>query len=276
MNLWNSCAKYLWYAAGVLLIAAVYHHIRLPLPFFLFFALVSLVAWVYAGKQLIFSASHIPGTVYEFLTGRLPIERMEEGLIENIEEDLAVLVRPRRWYFYLKYIFDYTLLLLLIVPALLCMGVISLAILCTSGGPVFFVQERVGKNGVPFRMVKFRSMTDGREITGIGRILRKFRLDELPQMWNIFRGEMSFIGPRPEVPDLVRLYTEKIPFYAYRHSVLPGLSGWAQVKYRYASDAAENKIKLGYDLYYVKHASLSLDVLVVLGTLKTALLGRGE
>jgi len=208
-----------------------------------------------------------PGTVYEFFTGRLPLEYMEEGP--------GVIIHPPRDYLYLKYLLDWALLLLLAVPALACMGVISLAILCASGSPVFFVQERVGKNGVPFRMLKFRSMTDAGEITGVGRYLRKYRLDELPQIWNVLRGEMSFIGPRPELPDLTQSYTEKIPFYPYRYSVLPGISGWAQVNYGYASVTSENKIKLSYDLYYVKHASFALDVLILLKTIKTVLLGFG-
>jgi lipopolysaccharide/colanic/teichoic acid biosynthesis glycosyltransferase len=124
-------------------------------------------------------------------------------------------------------------------------------------------------------MVKFRSMTPAGEVTAIGRLLRKYRLDELPQIWNVLRGEMSFIGPRPETPDLTVVYTEEIPFYPYRYSILPGITGWAQVNYGYASLTRENKIKLSYDLYYVKHASLLLDILIVLKTIKTMAAGFG-
>jgi lipopolysaccharide/colanic/teichoic acid biosynthesis glycosyltransferase len=208
-----------------------------------------------------------PGTVYEFFMGRLPLKYMAEGP--------GVVIRPPRAYFCLKYLCDWTMLAVLGLPALFCLGVVSLAILCFSGRPVFFVQERIGKNGFPFRMIKFRSMTGAGEITAIGRLLRKYRIDELPQIWNVLRGEMSFIGPRPETPELTRKYTEKIPFYPYRYSILPGITGWAQVNYGYASVTSENRVKLGFDLYYVKRASLLLDVLIVLKTIKTILVGFG-
>ena len=208
-----------------------------------------------------------PGTVYEFFAGRLPIEYMAGGA--------GVFIRPRKIFFYLKYLCDWAMLAVLGIPSVLCIGVIAAAILCLSGRPIFFVQERVGKNGLPFRMIKFRSMTGDGEITAIGRLLRKYRMDELPQIWNVLKGEMSFIGPRPETPELTRLYTEQIPFYPYRYSILPGISGWAQVHYGYASVTSENEIKLSYDLYYVKHASLLLDILIVLKTIKAMLVGFG-
>jgi lipopolysaccharide/colanic/teichoic acid biosynthesis glycosyltransferase len=207
-----------------------------------------------------------PGRVYEFFIGRLPLEYMAEGP--------GVMIRPRG-YCHLKVLFDWTMLIALGLPALLCIGAVALAVLCFSGRPVFFVQRRVGKNGKVFRMIKFRSMTRTGKITGIGRLLRKYRLDELPQIWNVLRGEMSFIGPRPETPDLTLAYTQKIPFYPYRYSILPGITGWAQVNYGYASVTSENKIKLSYDLYYVKHASLLLDILIVLKTIKTMVAGFG-
>ena|GEM_PF-4639543 len=208
-----------------------------------------------------------PGTVYEFFAGRLPLQYMVDGP--------GVFIHPKRVYFYLKYLCDWAMLAVFAIPSLLCIGIVSLAILFSSGQPIFFVQERIGKNGAPFRMVKFRSMTGAGEITAIGRLLRKYRMDELPQIWNILKGEMSFIGPRPETPELTQLYTKKIPFYPYRYSILPGITGWAQVNYGYASVTSENKIKLSYDLYYVKHASLLLDILIVLKTIKTILIGFG-
>ena len=209
-----------------------------------------------------------PETLYEFTFGRLPLDYMAGGP--------GVVIRPHRVYFFLKYICDWVMLILFGVPAILAIGVISLAILCFSGRPIFFIQERIGKNGAPFHMVKFRSMTKAGEITAIGRLLRKRRLDELPQIWNVLRGEMSLIGPRPETPELTRQYTEQIPFYQYRYSILPGITGWAQVNYGYASKISENKIKLSYDLYYVKYASLLLDILIVFKTIKTILIGFGS
>jgi lipopolysaccharide/colanic/teichoic acid biosynthesis glycosyltransferase len=222
----------------------------------------------YVANVMIHGAPMVhPGTVYEFFAGRLPLKYMEEGP--------GVYIRPPRGYFLLKRACDWAMLIALLVPAMLCVGAIALAILLTSGRPVFFVQERIGKGGAPFRMMKFRSMTGDGEITDIGRRLRKYRLDELPQIWNVLRGEMSFIGPRPETPELTRLYTERIPFYPYRYSVPPGITGWAQVNFGYASDTSENRVKLSYDLYYVKHASLALDALIILKTVVTMLLGFG-
>ena len=208
-----------------------------------------------------------PGTVYEFFAGRLPLQYMVDGP--------GVVIRPPKLYLYIKYLCDWSMLVVLGIPLLLCIGVVSVAILFSSGKPIFFIQERIGKNGAPFRMHKFRSMTDNGEITKIGRILRKYRIDELPQIWNVIKGEMSFIGPRPETPELTKLYAEQIPFYPYRYSILPGITGWAQVNYGYASVTSENKIKLSYDLYYVKNASFLLDILIVLKTIKTILVGFG-
>jgi lipopolysaccharide/colanic/teichoic acid biosynthesis glycosyltransferase len=177
---------------------------------------------------------------------------------------------------YVKYILDWLLILICLVPAVLCMSVIAAALVCFSGLPVLFVQERIGKNGVPFKMYKFRSMTETGEVTGVGRYLRKYRLDELPQIFNVVRGEMSFIGPRPEVPELTRKYTDKIAFYPYRYSMPPGITGWAQVNYGYAAVTSENRIKLGYDLYYIKHASFALDMFILLRTARTMLFGTGS
>ncbi|GHS89982.1 glycosyl transferase [Synergistales bacterium] len=209
-----------------------------------------------------------PGSVYEFFTGRLPIEYMSEGP--------GVVLRPSRAYLYVKRVLDWLLLLICFAPAVVCVSVLSVVLWCSSGSPVFFIQERIGKNGVPFKMYKFRSMTETGEVTGVGRFLRKYRLDELPQILNVAKGEMSFIGPRPEVPELTRKYTEKIAFYPYRYSMPPGITGWAQVNYGYASATSENKIKLGYDLYYIKHASFTLDMLILLKTARTMLSGAGS
>jgi UDP-GalNAc:undecaprenyl-phosphate GalNAc-1-phosphate transferase len=164
----------------------------------------------------------------------------------------------------------------------------ALAVKLESPGPVLFWQERVGAGGKTFRMVKFRSMrtdseargarfaTDGDDrVTRIGRFLRRSRIDELPQYWNILKGEMSLIGPRPEQVSFVRQFEQEIPFYAYRHLVKPGITGWAQVNQGYAASVHETRGKLEHDLYYIKHFSFWLDALIVFGTIRTVLTGFG-
>ena len=174
--------------------------------------------------------------------------------------------------------------LLVSAPALL---VIALAIKLDSGGPVFFVQRRQGARGRAFTLVKFRTMhpaaCDGSEwardnaqrITRLGKWLRRFRLDELPQFVNMLRGDMNLIGPRPHPISNIRLFSEKIPFYALRSAIPPGVTGWAQVRYGYANNLEEEIEKMRYDLYYIKHASFLLDVRILIDTIKTVFLGRG-
>ena len=157
----------------------------------------------------------------------------------------------------------------------------------TMGRPVFFVQSRVGLDGRPFRMFKLRTMRvpadgaiiataeqDGR-ITGLGRWLRRFRIDELPQFWNVLIGEMSLIGPRPEQPALTLAYELQTPAFAYRSLVRPGITGWAQVRAPYAANLAETRVKLGYDLFYLKHLSLGLDAQILVRTIWTLISGGG-
>jgi sugar transferase (PEP-CTERM system associated) len=158
-----------------------------------------------------------------------------------------------------------------------------------SRGPVLYSQERVGKNGRPFRVFKFRSMRTDAErdgpvwaskggderVTRVGRVIRKIRLDEIPQFWNILRGDMSFVGPRPERPHFVRQLAEEIPFYDQRHLIPPGLTGWAQIKYPYGASIEDARQKLQYDLYYIKNQSLLLDAVIMFETVKTILFGRG-
>jgi lipopolysaccharide/colanic/teichoic acid biosynthesis glycosyltransferase len=150
------------------------------------------------------------------------------------------------------------------------------------GYPVFIYQERVGKNQKPIRIMKFGSMTvsDGgvwvtksdNRITKVGAFLRKSRIDELPQLWNILRGDLSLIGPRPELPNLVELYKKEIPHYNVRHLIKPGLSGWAQIHHEKPPHSIEETVdKLSYDLYYVKHRSFLLDLKIALQTVKTLL-----
>ncbi|HYM01100.1 MAG TPA: exopolysaccharide biosynthesis polyprenyl glycosylphosphotransferase, partial [Blastocatellia bacterium] len=165
---------------------------------------------------------------------------------------------------------------------------IALAVWLESGLPIFFVQERVGLKGHSFGLLKFRSMrqdaeangpqwatSDDNRVTPIGRFLRKTRLDELPQLWNVFRGEMSLVGPRPERPFFCQLLEEKIPLYALRHSVRPGITGWAQVKYQYGSSVEDAKAKLEYDFFYIKHVSPLLDFVILFETAKVVLRRRG-
>lgn len=159
-----------------------------------------------------------------------------------------------------------------------------------SKGAVLYRQERVGKNGKPFNVLKFRSMKtdaekDGKPIwatanddrtTRVGRVIRLIRVDEIPQFWNIIKGEMSFVGPRPERPHFVSQLAEEIPFYEHRHLVAPGLTGWAQIKYPYGASVEDARRKLQYDLYYIKNQSLALDLVIVFETVKTVLFGKGR
>ncbi len=165
-----------------------------------------------------------------------------------------------------------------------------LALRFGSTGPVIYNQTRVGKDGVNFTIHKFRSMRVDAEgtsgavwstqndprVTPVGRFLRRTRLDELPQLWNVLRGDMSFVGPRPERPEFIAELTQKIPFYGQRHVVRPGLTGWAQVRHRYGSTVDDAQEKLQYDLFYIKHLSLPFDLYVVLETVKTVLVRGGS
>jgi len=158
-----------------------------------------------------------------------------------------------------------------------------------SRGPVLYKQERVGKNGSTFTVMKFRSMrtdaekagpvwasADDDRTTRVGRIIRKLRIDEIPQFWNILRGEMDFVGPRPERPHFVSQLAEEIPYYEQRHLIAPGLTGWAQIKYPYGASIEDARQKLQYDLYYIKNQSLMLDAIILFETIKIILFGRGR
>ena len=175
------------------------------------------------------------------------------------------------------------------VPTALISLFVILAIKFDDGGPIFYWQRRVGKDGEIFQMVKFRTMIPNAEksgaqwatendprITRVGKILRLIRLDELPQLWNVLRGEMSFIGPRPERPEFVKKLEKEIPHYSLRHLIRPGLSGWAQVNYSYGSSEEDAERKLRYDLYYLSHRSLLLDVEIALRTITTMLSRAGR
>jgi exopolysaccharide biosynthesis polyprenyl glycosylphosphotransferase len=187
-------------------------------------------------------------------------------------------------------IFDLVITLLSLPLLIILMPLIWLANHLTDPGDLFYQQERVGKRGQPFQIYKFRTMVIDAEketgavwasekdsrITPIGRFLRQTRLDELPQLWNVLKGEMSLIGPRPERPHFVSQLSQQIPFYRARHAVKPGLTGWAQVKYRYGASAEDALMKLQYDLYYIKHQGAYLDLLILLKTVQVMLGRRGR
>jgi sugar transferase (PEP-CTERM system associated) len=190
---------------------------------------------------------------------------------------------------FVKRLFDLTVsgaLLLITLPILL---VAAFAIYLESGFPVLYRQQRVGKGGRVFILYKLRSMRVDAECGGtphwaspnddrttrVGRFIRKWRIDELPQIFNVFRGEMSFVGPRPERPYFVDQLTMQIPYYALRHGAKPGITGWAQVRYRYGASVDDAIEKLQYDLYYVKNRSLFLDLAIMMATVEVVLWGRG-
>jgi len=169
------------------------------------------------------------------------------------------------------------------------LALVAVIIKSESKGPALFSQERVGENGVPFILYKFRSMrTDAEKISGpvwaeeddprvtkVGKIMRKLRIDELPQLWNVFRGEMSFVGPRPERRFFIDQLLKSVPYYNERFSVKPGVTGWAQIKYPYGSTEKDALEKLKYDLYYIKNLSFAFDLTIIFHTVKIMLLGRG-
>jgi len=176
-----------------------------------------------------------------------------------------------------------------LIISLPLLPLIILAIRLDSSGPVFYTQTRVGKGGRLFQVVKFRTMRQDAEadsgpkwagdndprVTRVGKFLRTSRLDEIPQLWCVLKGEMAFVGPRPERPEFVEWLSKEIPYYGMRHMVRPGVTGWAQIKYKYGSTVEDAREKLQYDLFYIKNASIGLDLLIVFQTVKTVLLRRG-
>jgi sugar transferase (PEP-CTERM system associated) len=222
-------------------------------------------------------------TTYERLTGKLMLESIKPSSLIFSDG-----FRVRRWRRWLKRGADILLSSIGMICAAIPMAITAAIVWLESGSPVIYRQERVGEHGRLFTVLKFRSMrvdaegavpvwaTEGdSRVTSVGRFIRLTRLDELPQFWNVLRGDMSFVGPRPERPYFVRQLTQKIPFYPERHAVKPGLTGWAQVKYRYGSSVEDATEKLRYDLYYVKHSSLAFDLTIVADTVKVILFGKG-
>ena len=186
--------------------------------------------------------------------------------------------------------FDIIASIVLLIATLPVMLITALLIYIEDQTPIFYSQERVGLDGHVFRVLKFRSMRNDAEkfgtpqwateddprITKIGKIIRKLRIDELPQIINVFKGEMSFVGPRPERPYFVEQLCDQIPYYNMRHSVKPGITGWAQVLYQYGASVEDAMQKLQYDLYYVKNNSLFLDIIILIDTVQVVLTGKGS
>ena len=223
----------------------------------------------------------------ESLTGRVELEHLSENSFGSL--------LPARGYFHLKGLIDFLFAVAILPVALPVMAGCALAIVTDSKGSVLFRQKRVGHAGKPITVYKFRTMRpvedeaedqderaaamtrdDDDRITSVGRVLRNLRLDELPQIINILKWQMSWIGPRPEAEVLSTWYTSELPFYRYRHVVKPGISGWAQVNQGHVAEVAEVHRKLHYDFYYIKYFSPWLDVLIVFRTIKTMLTGFGS
>lgn len=213
-----------------------------------------------------------------------------EGMVQpdRIPSLNQVAFDQRLAYQFVKRIFDLVLAMLMLPAALLLAGPIALAIKQTSPGPVLFRQARMGWRGKTFVIFKFRTMRadhegqgftiskDEERITSVGKFLRKTRLDEIPQLINIIKGEMSWIGPRPESLELAKWYCRDVPLFRIRHLVRPGISGWAQVNQGYAAGVEDVTVKVRFDLYYIKHLSLWLDITILLKTIIVVLSGRGS
>lgn len=220
---------------------------------------------------------------YERMTSKILVERVDPSWI--IFSDGFVL---GRWKYLMKRLLDVGFAGVLLILALPVMLISAIIIKIESSGPVFYMQERVGEKGVIFKVIKFRSMCQDAEkngavwarenddrVTRFGGFIRRVRIDELPQLWNVLRGEMSLVGPRPERQVFVDELVKDIPYYNIRHGVKPGVTGWAQVCYPYGASKTDALRKLEYDLYYIKNISLALDMLVIFHTVKTVLFGRG-
>ena len=223
--------------------------------------------------------------VFEDITGTVPVEHIRDDWLV-FTEGFNLVTKP--YVQKVKRLVDFGISGFLVLLSLPIMFLTILAIRIDSPGPIFFNQQRVGKGGKPFTAWKFRSMKQGAEKNGaqwaskedprttrVGRIIRILRIDELPQIYNVFLGDMSLIGPRPERPEFVRQLEEEIPYYGIRHSVSPGITGWAQVNYHYGASVEDSLRKLEYDIFYIKNMSLLLDAKIVLKTVGVVLFGQG-
>ncbi len=221
---------------------------------------------------------------YEKLTQKVPLTAINQvWFLENISQ------HEKRPYEFFKRIFDFVFAFILLIGTLPFWLIIGLIIKNESSGPIFYKQVRISQGGKPFKLTKFRTMIkdaekkgpkmakiDDKRVTKFGRFLRKTRLDELPQFWNIIKGEMSFIGPRAERPEFHKELEKHIPFYRERYLIKPGLSGWAQIKYGYSSSVEDNFEKVQHDLYYIKNRSFIFDLSIILKTINIVLKGGGR
>ena len=223
-------------------------------------------------------------SVYEKYTGKIALENLRPSWLifsDGFKKSRVQNVTKR--------LLDVSLSAIGLVLTLPLQAAVALAVKCSSRGPAMYHQQRVGQHGRVFTVHKFRSMrsdaekttgpvwaqADDRRITPIGGLLRRTRLDELPQLWNVLVGDMSIVGPRPERPEFVQSLSREISFYGQRHSVRPGLTGWAQVRYTYGASVEDSMEKLQYDLFYIKNMSTALDLFVMASTVKTVLMRQG-
>jgi len=226
-------------------------------------------------------------TLYEEITGRVPIHHLESDWVIRSFVDQ---VRVSGFYELIKRLLDILGGLVGLIGFIVLLPFLTLATLVDSGLPIFYSQPRLGKGGKPFKIYKYRTMVQDAEadgkvrlaeendprVTRVGQFLRKTRLDELPQVLNILRGEMSIVGPRAERPELVESFQKQVPFYRARLLVKPGLTGWAQINYGYVATVTDNVIKIEYDLYYIKHRTLIMDINIILRTVGTVLRQSGR
>jgi sugar transferase (PEP-CTERM system associated) len=223
-------------------------------------------------------------TVYEEYTGKIAIENLRPSWLifsAGFKKTQLLLAAKRA--------LDIVAALVGLIVMAPVMAIVAAAVRLTSRGPALYHQQRVGHGGRVFTVHKFRSMRQDAEaetgavwarakdsrLTPVGGFLRRTRLDEVPQLWNVLVGDMSMVGPRPERPEFVSQLTEQIPFYGLRHSVRPGVTGWAQVRYTYGASVEDSMEKLQYDLFYIKHMTFAFDLFVMFSTVKTVILRRG-
>lgn len=224
------------------------------------------------------------GKLLERISGKIEVDQLHPSWLifsDGFRLQPAVLVIQR--------LMGFVVSMVLLIAVLPLIPLVALLVKLTSRGPVFYRQKRVGKNGVVFECYKFRTMRADAEadtgptwasdsdprITPVGRFLRVTRLDEIPQLWNVFRGDMNFVGPRPERPEFDAWLKKEIPYYYLRQIVRPGITGWAQIGCGYGASLEQSKEKMRYDLYYIKNMSLALDLLIIFQTIKTVLFGVG-
>jgi len=232
--------------------------------------------------DLRFSGIHIEEAsfMYEAAFGRIDTKRLRPSQLIFTEQ-----LGPRKWLMQVQSLYSFIIAAIAVIIAAPIMLLTGIAVRLTSAGPVLFRQTRVGLNGKTFTLYKFRSMVVNAEaatgavwakrndprVTRIGGFLRKTRIDELPQLFNVLAGHMSIVGPRPERPEFVSVLSEQIPFYRQRHAVKPGVTGWAQINYKYGENIEDTIVKLEYDLYYIKNLSPSLDAFIIFHTAKVML-----